>query len=63
MEFNLSKRMTPWNFDNIDRMEFTHAILISIEKVKFEKKADNDQLILDQLLEKGRTKVALVRMF
>ena len=52
--------MTPWNFDNIDRMEFTHAILISIEKVKFEKKADNDQLILDQLLEKGRTTVALV---
>ena len=38
--------MSPWNFDNIDRKEFTHAILISIEKVKLEKKeADYDQLI------------------
>ena len=60
MEFNLSKRMSPWNFDNIDRKEFTHAILISIEKVKLEKKADYDQLILelDRLLKKGRSNVA-----
>ena len=58
MEFNLSKRMSPWNFDNIDRKEFTHAILISIEKVKLEKKADYDQLILDRLLKKGRSNYA-----
>ena len=50
--------MSPWNFDNIDRKEFTHAILISIEKVKLEKKADYDQLILDRLLKKGRSNVA-----